>query len=1083
MQQPPLPDDEAARQKALEASGLLDSGAEERFDRITRLARRLFEVPIALITLVDGQRQWFKSCQGLSVSETPRDISFCGHAILDEAGLVVENALADARFADNPLVTGPPHIRFYAGAPLHEAGGQRIGTLCIIDDKPRRFSEQDQLALRDLADTAECLVTADALQRSSRQGLESALSESERRAHLVIEGTNVGTWQWNVQTGETVFNARWAEIVGYRLEELEPVSIDTWMSLAHPEDLDYSEVLLKRHFAGESDAYDCKARMRHKQGHWVWVHARGRVFEWTPEGEPLLMYGTHADITAEVEAQQALLASRDQYASLVANMPGVTYRCLPDKYWTMLYISKQVDSVSGYSAEELIQNAGISYADLIHPDDADAVEEAVHQAIANQQGWYVEYRILHKQGGWRWVEERGRPVQGDGEHPLLLEGFLVDVTREHQARQQLERHHNALVELNNIAFHTEPDLDAKIHFALARAKAFLSMDSAIVSQIEGEVYSVRWLSAPESLGLAVGQQFDVGDTWCRVLLDESQGELFLPNAADQRYRGHPCYRQFPVGAYIGLVVEVENRVFGTLNFTAEQSRASSFDESEALFVRLLAQWLVNTLEANLSNLRLDKLMAELPGTVYQFRRFPDGRTTFPFSSPGIRSLYGISPQQAAEDAAPAFERIHPEDLPAIAQSIEHSAETLENWRATYRVCTDQGRYRWVAGQARPESLTDGSVLWHGYIEDIDDQEQARQALERSEQRLRSLFEFSPIGIALNDLETGKFLDLNPALLAPTGYSREEFVQLSYWDVTPRAYEPLEVTALEDLQSKGRYGPIEKEYIRKDGSRYPVRLQGVVSHDPDGRAVIWSLIEDISERRRLERMKDQFIATVSHELRTPLTSISGSLGLLAGGAAGSLPQKAEKLLATAQRNAQRLATLINDLLDMEKLVAGKMPIKAVDQPVLPVLREAMESMQDYARQHQVSLELDDPLPDVHAAVDAERLIQAITNLLSNAVKFSPENETVTLAMAMDANRLRVTVRDRGPGVDPAFRDRLFKRFSQADSSDTRKLPGTGLGLAITREIIHQMGGEVAYADAPGGGSLFQIWLPITGSSRA
>jgi len=155
MIKPATPLDEAARLDTLRALNILDTAPEERFDRLTRLARRLFGVPIALVSLVDADRQWFKSCVGLQASETPREVSFCGHAILDSEIFLVPDASLDARFHDNPMVTGEPGIRFYAGCPLAVTGGSRLGTLCLIDVVPRTFTSDDLLVLQDLARMAE----------------------------------------------------------------------------------------------------------------------------------------------------------------------------------------------------------------------------------------------------------------------------------------------------------------------------------------------------------------------------------------------------------------------------------------------------------------------------------------------------------------------------------------------------------------------------------------------------------------------------------------------------------------------------------------------------------------------------------------------------------------------------------------------------------------------------------------------------------------------------------------------------------------------------------------------------------------
>jgi diguanylate cyclase (GGDEF)-like protein len=155
LKKPDIPPDEETRLEALRSLGVLDTAPEQRFDRLTRMAKRMFGVPIALVSLVDENRQWFKSCVGLSATETPRDISFCGHAILGNEVFVIPDATRDARFADNPLVLNDPKIRFYAGCPLRSLNGSKLGTLCIIDRKARTFSEEDIDALKDLAAMVE----------------------------------------------------------------------------------------------------------------------------------------------------------------------------------------------------------------------------------------------------------------------------------------------------------------------------------------------------------------------------------------------------------------------------------------------------------------------------------------------------------------------------------------------------------------------------------------------------------------------------------------------------------------------------------------------------------------------------------------------------------------------------------------------------------------------------------------------------------------------------------------------------------------------------------------------------------------
>lgn len=264
--------------------------------------------------------------------------------------------------------------------------------------------------------------------------------------------------------------------------------------------------------------------------------------------------------------------------------------------------------------------------------------------------------------------------------------------------------------------------------------------------------------------------------------------------------------------------------------------------------------------------------------------------------------------------------------------------------------------------------------------------------------------------------------------------------------------------------------------RRNGESFPVDVAFSPLELPTGVHLV-AVVRDITDRRRVEELKKQFVSTVSHELRTPLTSIAGSLGLLAGGAGGSFSERASRLIGIAHSNSLRLVRLINDILDVEKLESGQINLQLQPLDLREVAVRSLDAVRGYADELGVSLELADG-PSAPVMGDADRLVQVVVNLLSNAAKFSPTSGAVEVVVMPEARIVRLSVRDYGPGVPESFRARIFTKFAQADGSDTRQRGGTGLGLAIAKEIAERHGGRLWFESALGEGATFHLDLPMT-----
>lgn len=368
--------------------------------------------------------------------------------------------------------------------------------------------------------------------------------------------------------------------------------------------------------------------------------------------------------------------------------------------------------------------------------------------------------------------------------------------------------------------------------------------------------------------------------------------------------------------------------------------------------------------------------------------------------------------------------------------------------------------------------------------ELQQRQRAEHAHQQSERRYRTLFETASDAIFMMSKE--QIVTCNDAATRMFGCSREQFLHRAPYSFSPQhqADGSESIVLAHDLLEKtlnGQPQRFEWRHLRFDGTPFDAEVS-LNSYHQDDRPYILAIVRDISERKRIDRLKDEFVSTVSHEIRTPLTSIRGSLELILGGVAGELPEEVSELLEIADSNSKRLLSLVNELLDIQKLESGQMRMHVSPVNVAGFLQEAINANQPYCDRYQIRTYLLPVEKSWRIQADKARLMQVMSNLLSNAAKFSPAQSGVEIEARLNEDRVRISVTDQGKGIAPSFQPYIFDRFTQADSSDKRRAGGTGLGLNISRAIIELHGGEIKFNSRVGRGTEFYFELPLlTGSS--
>lgn len=997
MESPEIPRDEKVRLHALRELDILDTAPEERFDRLTRLAQQVFGVDIALVSLIDADRQWFKSKQGLDACETNRDISFCGHAILERDIFHIPNALFDPRFSDNPLVTGPPNIRFYAGAPLRPDGQHSVGTLCIIDSKPRTLSIKELRILRDLADSVEKEI-AQLHQNHQHQALLSltkisSLSESDY-ALLLRSAMRIA------QDFLGMPHALMNRIRGKQCEVLIQSGADS----------------------------QCEGLLQDLEQTLCSITIEKNTLTLFPD----IRKTPYADLTNTASNPAIVIRS---YIGIPIEIRGTLYGSL-------VFSSPEVRVPDHFNKAEIefIQLFSEWLDSKVHEWELDQslkLQQKLAKAISHAQE-----KFIHGQG------------KSKGFHGLLHDildlsgcefGFIGEVLEDKAAKPYLATF--AIEFISNTPNQPTPQTTS------ANSNITIEdLDPAFISSIYSNTTTVL---------NAIGE--------------ESEHKLRLPTGQKiQNFLGIPIHYNGQLVAMIGLA----NRPFGfqapfiqfldpillTIGQLVQATRVQAqHTESERRLADIIKGTNIGTWEWNVQTgeSSFNQRWAEIIGY----------------------TLEEISPA----DVNTWINFAHPDDLKKSNALLQkHFDGELDYYETINRMRHKDGHWVWILDRGCLVSRTaDGKpLMMSGSHADISKQKEAEAQLANAYDLLEQSNTIARIGTWEIDVQNR---------------------QLRWSKVTKEIYEvpndfvcPIEqaihfyregkdqetiTQLLQRAVHEGLSFDIELSILTYTKKQRWVRIVGISKLNDQICERVYGTIQDISERKRIEKMKDEFISTVSHELRTPLTSISGALGLMVNGVMGELPEKLTSMLHIAHKNSQRLSFLINDLLDMEKILAGQLKFNIERLPLAPLLQLAVDSNTGATIERMISMSIDNPLQDIHIAVDTQRLLQVLSNVISNAIKYSPNHGHIQLTVLQHQAQVRIVVSDQGPGIPAEFQSRIFQKFAQADSSDTRQRGGTGLGLAISKELIEAMHGSLSFSSVYGQGASFYIDLPITQASPA
>jgi PAS domain S-box-containing protein len=805
---------------------------------------------------------------------------------------------------------------------------------------------------------------------------------------------------------------------------------------------------------------------------------------------------------AREQAELSLAESRRTLATLMDNIPGMVYRCRNDEKWTMEFVSAGVLQITGYRPDQIVWNAEVSYAEIIHPDDRERIWDEVQAYLATREQFVLEYRIVTASGEIKWVVERGRGVFDNAGKLEALEGVVTDATWRHEAMEALEQEAERgrrMLEL----YENAPRLSDKELYDFALDQAVYLTRSSIgfmhrVSEDQKSIELVTWnAEALKNCDAVVNTHYPIksAGNWADCVryskpvvyndYQHSPNQKGLPE-------GHTPLRRF---MSIPVVEGGKARIiFGVGN------KESHYTEADVVQLQLVANELHKVIlqrrfeeEVRESRERFNRLVSELNDVVWTASL--DGSVIHDVNQT-FEEIYGIPPEAFREDPTLWLTNVHPDDR-HIAEAS--SKELLEKGStvAEYRIVKPDGSIIWLHDRKSVIRDACGNPIQIGGVaSDITELVKYREQLEGMvEERTVALTRALADTSEAHDRISTIIKAVGDGLVVTDKYNRVVLMNPAAEDLLGTMFSEVVGSEIdfavkdETLRDKIKHTLSKREedyefdFVANgtDGKARVMAARTNLVKDLSGEVTgIVTTFHDVTRDRELDRMKTEFLSTAAHELRTPLTSIQGFSEILLTRLNLDEEQK-RKYLQYINTGAVTLAIIINDLLDISRIESGKgfsfdlrpQSISRLCQRAVSIFREAYPDR---------TFELRLPEEPLMVNMDFAKLHQALENILSNAVKYAPESRSIRVALRKEEGLAVLSVQDWGKGMTTEQVIRVFDKFWRADASNTA-IPGTGLGMAIVKHIVEAHHGEVKVDSTPGKGTTVTFLLPVADDKAA